>query len=200
MATINSCTSCGCNKAKCGCQDTMLTSPAPCPTPIGCPSPEPCSESFDAQCVIYTGTNIECNSAIVVSNNDTVADALSGIVDYLCAQIQELQNTRLNKFIRTFTSIFDGDTKTILGSDLVDCGIYNQQGCSTTAETTYPCDISIDIYFKESTGTTWYKLDIVDPTASGVKVQINNTTGDITINFGIAPIDPAATVRVVIIG
>jgi hypothetical protein len=86
MATINSCTNCGCNKAKCGCQDTMLTSPAPCPTPIGCPSPEPCSEVFDAQCVIYTGENIMCNTDIVVPTNTSMSDALKLIVEYFCPQ------------------------------------------------------------------------------------------------------------------
>ena len=35
----------------CGCDDALVTLP-PCPTPAGCPSPEPCSEVFDAQCVI----------------------------------------------------------------------------------------------------------------------------------------------------
>jgi hypothetical protein len=87
MATINSCTNCGCNKAKCGCQDTMLTSPAPCPTPIGCPSPEPCSEVFDAQCVIYTGENIICGTDIVVPANTNVATALQLIVDYYCINV-----------------------------------------------------------------------------------------------------------------
>lgn len=84
MATT--CTNCGCSKPKCGCQDTMLTSPAPCPTPVGCLTPEPCSEVLDAQCIIYTGDDIICTPDVVVNANDSVALALNNIVDYFCSQ------------------------------------------------------------------------------------------------------------------
>ena len=88
MAT--SCTNCGCSKAKCGCQDTMLTSPAACPTPIGCPDPEPCSEVFDAQCSIYTGSDIKCIGSTVIAQNTNVADALSDVVNFFCSYVAEL--------------------------------------------------------------------------------------------------------------
>lgn len=78
MATTNTC-------KKCGCEDSFLTSPAPCPTPAGCPDPEPCSEVFDAQCSIYTGANITCNDDIVVPSGATLAQALQSIVTYFCS-------------------------------------------------------------------------------------------------------------------
>jgi hypothetical protein len=78
MATTN-------NKCKnCGCDDSFMPSPAPCPTPIGCPTPQPCSEVFDAQCVVYTGEDILCDTDVVISKNDTVAEALENVVDYFC--------------------------------------------------------------------------------------------------------------------
>jgi len=77
MVTTNTC-------KKCGCEDSFMPSPAPCPTPQGCPNPEPCSEVIDAQCVIYTGTTITCDTDVVVTTNDTVAEALENIVDYIC--------------------------------------------------------------------------------------------------------------------
>jgi hypothetical protein len=64
----------------------MLTSPAPCPTPVGCLNPEPCSEVLDAQCIIYTGDDIICTPDVVVNANDSVALALNNIVDYFCSQ------------------------------------------------------------------------------------------------------------------
>jgi len=64
MAT--NCTNCGCSKISCGCGDTFLTSPAPCPTPVDCPAAQPCSEVFDAQCISYTGLDIECGDDVVV--------------------------------------------------------------------------------------------------------------------------------------
>jgi hypothetical protein len=77
MATTNTC-------KKCGCEDSFMPSPATCPTPIGCPTPEPCSEVMDAQCVIYTGANILCDTDIVVTTNDTVAEAIESVIDYFC--------------------------------------------------------------------------------------------------------------------
>lgn len=89
------------NKCKtCGCDDSFMVSPAPCPTPVGCPTPQPCSEVIDAQCVIYTGLPLLCSeigqdpigegptpnppSNPIVNTNDTVAEALESIVDYVC--------------------------------------------------------------------------------------------------------------------
>jgi hypothetical protein len=72
----------------CGCQDSFLTSPAPCPTPAGCPSPEPCSEVFDSQCIIYTGDDIICNGTTIVTSNTNVDTALNEIADYFCPDIK----------------------------------------------------------------------------------------------------------------
>ena len=79
-----------------------MPSPAPCPTPVACPTPQPCSEIFDAQCVVYTGDPLSCTvvaqafsaepnpnpapAGPIVNTNDTVAEALEGIVDYICAE------------------------------------------------------------------------------------------------------------------
>lgn len=78
------CNNCGCSKPQCGCQDTMLTTPAPCPTPEGCPTPQPCSEVFDAQCIIYSGASITCTNDTVVLANTNLNDALNNIVQYFC--------------------------------------------------------------------------------------------------------------------
>lgn len=80
----SSCKNCGCSKIDCGCKDSFLTSPAPCPTPEDCPEAQPCSEVFDAQCIVYTGDPILCGQDIVVEPNTTMADALHAIVDYFC--------------------------------------------------------------------------------------------------------------------
>jgi len=82
MAT--KCSSCGCNNLTCGCKNSYLTTPPPCPTPEGCPDPQPCSEVFDAQCITYTGVDIQCNDIILVAQNSSVAEALDSIVQYFC--------------------------------------------------------------------------------------------------------------------
>lgn len=84
MAT--SCKNCGCANQSCGCKDSYLTTPPPCPTPDDCPEAQPCSEVFDAQCIVYTGDDIVCDETTVVAQNTNVADALNQIVDYVCTQ------------------------------------------------------------------------------------------------------------------
>lgn len=68
----------------CGCKDSFLTTPSPCPTPDNCPEAQPCSEVFDAQCIVYTGDPIVCNDETVVDTNTNVADALQQVVTALC--------------------------------------------------------------------------------------------------------------------
>ena len=83
MMMTNNCTNCGCSKPKCGCQDTILTTPAPCPTPVGCPNPEPCSEVLDAQCIIYTGVDLVCGPDVIIASGTSVAQAFADLILYL---------------------------------------------------------------------------------------------------------------------
>ena len=83
---MGTCTNCGCDKIGCGCKDSFLTSPPPCPTPVDCPEAQPCAEVFDAQCIIYSGDPIICTPDVVVPSNTNIADALNEIVDYFCAK------------------------------------------------------------------------------------------------------------------
>ena len=71
------------NCKKCGCQDKFLT-PAPCPSPQGCPEQQVCSEIFNAGCIEYTGTNITCDDEVIVATGDTVSEALVAIADLAC--------------------------------------------------------------------------------------------------------------------
>jgi hypothetical protein len=114
MTTTNRC-------KKCGCEDTFLTSPAPCPTPAGCPTPEPCSETFDAQCIIYTSDDIDCGLNTVVASDTNVADALNDISDYYCTQVATLTGN---------ISTINGNISTINGNIAT---LQNNQGLFDTA-------------------------------------------------------------------
>jgi len=69
--------------AKCGCEDSYLTTPPPCPTAIGCPFEE-CAEIQYAQCIMYTGGDILCNEDLVVPTDTNMEAAITNIVDYFC--------------------------------------------------------------------------------------------------------------------
>ena len=89
--TNSTCTRCNhnyssCNNkcAKCGCKDSFLTSPPPCPTPQGCPDPIPCQEVLSSDCIIYNGPDISCNGDVIITSDSTWAELLEDLVDYFC--------------------------------------------------------------------------------------------------------------------
>lgn len=92
--------------SNCGCEDSFLTSPAPCPTPAACPDPEPCYTVTDSQCTIYTGADIDCGQDTVVAMNTSLADALNDIVAYFCAQVLAINSslTNINSSISTINT------------------------------------------------------------------------------------------------
>jgi hypothetical protein len=111
MATNNNCTTCnkcGTN-AKCGCADSYLTTPLPCPTPIECPAAQICSETFDSQCITYTGESIICNGVTVVNTGDNVHVALNSIIDYFCTLVPTPPNQ----------TVVEGDITTNVTSNVV---------------------------------------------------------------------------------
>lgn len=89
--TNSTCTSCNhnyssCNNKcnKCGCKDSFLTSPPPCPTPAGCPDPIPCQEVLSSDCIIYNGPDISCNGDVLIYQDSTWTELLEDLVDYFC--------------------------------------------------------------------------------------------------------------------
>lgn len=63
-----------CNQ-NCGCTNTYTVS-APCP-----PS---CPEVFNSSCIVYTGTDILCNSTTVISRYDYLDTIITKLVNYIC--------------------------------------------------------------------------------------------------------------------
>ena len=56
-----------------------------CSEPV-CPTPQPCTEITDSNCIIYTDTAIKCGNDTVVPQNTYASVALNQIVDYFCSQ------------------------------------------------------------------------------------------------------------------
>lgn len=202
------------NKINCGCQ-SALTSAPPCPTPEDCPEAQPCSAVFDAACVVYTGNDLLCGIDLVVETDFTIAAALESIVDYFCGQITNIpevliqegdgitvtSNTvgtvttytvtsNLRKFTKEFLSVLDGDTVTILATELQACGMLSD---SCGEDGTEPSDFTYAVYYLAE--TEWISISQINT----VVVKVNAVTGDISIVLGAAPVDETR-VRVVIIG
>lgn len=78
MATSNNCTK------NCGCTDTYVVT-QPCP-----PS---CAEVFNAQCIVYTGTDILCGQDTVVKRYDYLDTVITKLVNYFCAGLANVPVT-----------------------------------------------------------------------------------------------------------
>lgn len=74
MATSNCNQNCGCNNS--------YTVTAPCP-----PS---CTEVFNAQCIVYTGTDIPCGDDTVISRYDYMDTIVTKIINYFCSRFDSL--------------------------------------------------------------------------------------------------------------
>jgi hypothetical protein len=216
-----SCSTCNnknCNNSSlCGCKDTYLTSPLPCPTPVACPDRQPCSETFDAECIVYTGPNLQCGSDDVVLTNTSINLALEDIITYFCQELTALPTydivagagititeTILGtlttftvaskapvKFVKEFTSSLDGVPVTITAAELATCGIPTT-ACNTNV--IEPADFTYSISYLD--GTTWYNITNVDT----VLVSTSETSGDVRITLAVPSSGDPKRVRVTIIG
>jgi hypothetical protein len=86
MANSYKCTK-DCKCKKCGCEDSYLTTPLPCPTPPDCPEAQPCSDVFDAKCSVYTGSPILCNNVTIIPTGTSIDQALTNITNLICNNI-----------------------------------------------------------------------------------------------------------------
>jgi len=66
-----------CGTPNCGCTNTYTVT-APCPPA--------CAEVFNAQCIVYTGTDILCDTDIVIARYDYMDTVVTKIVNYFCAR------------------------------------------------------------------------------------------------------------------
>ena len=77
MATHN----CNHQNQNCGCNNSYTVT-APCPPA--------CTEVFNSQCIVYTGTDIVCGSDTVISRYDYMDTAITKIINYFCSRFDSL--------------------------------------------------------------------------------------------------------------
>ena len=187
-----------------------MVSPAPCPTPVGCPTPQPCSEIFDAQCVRYTGLPLSCTAGVqtfnanpnpnpvpagpIVNTNDTIAEALEGIVDYICTET----TVSLDIECDTDVVVEQGTTVTDALVDIVDYFCNNTPAPSYTYEIgQYVAAQGGVIFHRYKDGTTEHYLVVAKSDASTSAswdnrigpgqppILMNTSTWDGSTNYGI---------------
>jgi hypothetical protein len=172
----------------CGCEDALVTLPA-YPTPAGCPDPEPCSEVFDAQCIVYTGADIDCGDNTVVPTDTNVATALNNVVTYFC---QELNQQKL-RYIKEINTNFDSTTLTITQAELAACGV-TPSYCSLSGSEY--SDFVISLWYLSA--GAWKLIQPYESPTAFYGVSVDDATGLITIAIT-RPVSPTTRLRAVLI-
>jgi len=99
-----------CNTQNCGCSGTYVVSQT---------CPPACSEVFNSACIVYTGVDITCTnsqtglSSTVVSRNDYLDTALTSIVNFFCARVNESLTSTV---VTTASAPYLAVTSSLVGS------------------------------------------------------------------------------------
>lgn len=104
----------------------------------------------------------------------------------------------IKKFTKQISSVGDGAVVTIPYSEITGAiGVFTAgglgSGTTSKPKTDYHCEIW------RLVSSTWTLIDN-NLSGSNIVTSINDSTGDLSITFNIAPSDPAVTYRVVLIG
>ena len=89
---MSNCQSCGNCSKDCDCIPTGMTTPNYCPSDLPpCPQPAPCEETFDSNCIVYTGEDIPCIQVETGDSVQTIVTTLGGLLEpFFCLQCTSL--------------------------------------------------------------------------------------------------------------
>lgn len=104
--------------------------------------------------------------------------------------------TNAFKFVKEFTSSFDGDSLTITQVDLADAGVLPNGFIDGGLPQEF-CDLHIDVWFLLA--GIWYKFN-TKSVGGEYEVRVNDTTGAISIILDVAAPENPVRVRVIILG
>jgi hypothetical protein len=136
-----------CNQ-NCGCTNTYTVAP---------PCPPACPEVFNAQCIVYTGTDIICNQDTVIKRYDYLDTIITKLVNYICN-------------VQAPVTVVEGSTYIDVNSTTV---------ANTTTYTVSVDVAQLDVYF-----ATAFQNDLFASIAAGqgIAVAANPITGIVTIS------------------
>lgn len=159
------CAKCGCApNASCGCQDQGLTTipTFSCPPNVNCPTPEPCSEVWDAACIIYTGPTI---LDLGINTGDRFDEIIQKLI---------LLATNPGCVLPTSTCLaITTLSLPVITSSTIQVG----WGLSITA-------INYQVEYKLSTSLSWTLLPLQGPTATSniITGLLADTNYDVRVN------------------
>lgn len=190
ITTTTNCGSCGYNCSNCTCSTNPIVEPA-----VVCADPEPCSELFPLECVIYTGADIQCAGTantlypnvlhyLVLGNSSTTARNFVSILNNINAQLCYLFS---KDYISQFLTNIQGDaTLSALFCSIVSaCDCACNLTCGTVISAEYivntETDDTIDVEFTQVTEGSTITFS---GTISGTTLSVTIVPGSGAIAIG----------------
>jgi len=184
-----------CNTPNCGCSGTYVVSQT---------CPPACSEVFNSACIVYTGVDITCInsqtglSSTVVSRNDYLDTALTSIVNFFCARVNESLTSTV---VATASAPYLSVTSAVVGSTTtytVDLDIAEIQAAvdgSTTVVAAGGTNVTVDETVVGSVTTYTVTAQGTDVQEGDDFIDVNVTqVGDddiVTLSLDIAEVEAA---------
>jgi hypothetical protein len=140
MAT---CKSCKCESKYCGCADKAIPTAPPCGQGTAdCPEPEPCSETFSAECIVWTGDDLP---QFGIQKGDRLDDIIQRII------LWQLTPGCINPY----DSQFPNDP---LNNCVAVTGLHTTQIAASYVKlvwTSSPTALNYTVVYKKVTDPTW---------------------------------------------
>lgn len=191
IITTTNCGSCGYNCSNCTCPTNPIVEPA-----VVCADPEPCSELFPLECVIYTGPDIQCLGTantlypnvlhyLVLENSSTTARNFVSILNNINTQLCYLFSK--DYISQLLTNIQNDETLSALFCSIASsCNCTCNITCGTLRTATYvsntlPTIDTIDVNFTQVTGGSSITFS---GTISGTTLTVTTPPGSGAIAIG----------------
>ena len=161
ITTTTNCGSCGYNCSNCTCPTNPIITPA-----VVCADPEPCSELFPLECVIYTGADIRCAGTadilypavlhyVVLGNSSTTARNFVSILNNINAQLCYLfSKDYISQFLTNIQN--DATLKTLFCNIASSCNCLCTLTCPVVTSVSYtlnsPANDTVTGSFTRSVG------------------------------------------------
>jgi len=187
--TTTNCGSCGYNCSNCTCPTNPIIEPA-----VVCSDPEPCSELFPLECIIYSGEDITCTGTagtlypnvihyVVLKNSNTIGRNFVSILNNINEQLCYLfSKDYISQFL---TNIQNDETLSALFCNIVSsCDCTCTITCATVNTAVYNSSASpdtIDVNFTQVIGGTEKTFT---GSITGTALSISSNPGSIVFAAG----------------
>jgi hypothetical protein len=154
-----------CNQ-NCGCNNTYTVTP---------PCPPACPEVFNSQCIVYTGTDIICNTDTVIKRYDYLDTVITKLVNYICNTVAPVTQVVGSTYIDVVPNTVGNVTTYTVYADVPALQAYFDLIIAQTIASSVLAGIGIDVAVNPVTNTVTVSHE---DTSAVITPQTSTNTGN----------------------